>query len=262
MTYSCAVFERDDATLEEAQEAKVDLVCRKLGLREGQRLLDVGCGWGTMAIHAASRYGVRVVGVTLSREQQELAQKRVAEAGVGDRVEIRYQDYRDVHDGPYDAVSSIGMFEHVGLARTAEYFGNLWSLLRDGGRLLNHAISRRPSPRTRFARGGFIERYVFPDGELLEVGQTVSAVQGAGFEVRHVETLREHYARTLRHWVRNLEASWADAVSLAGEARARIWRLYMAGSAANFEAGRTQVHQVLAVKAPGGDARVPLRPWW
>ena len=262
MTYSCAVFERPDATLEEAQTAKLDLVCRKLDLHEGQRLLDVGCGWGSMAIHAASTYGVRVVGVTLSRQQQELAAKRVAEAGVGDLVEIRYQDYRDVADGPYDAISSIGMFEHVGEARMAEYFGNLLSLLRPGGRLLNHGISRPPGDRARFSRGGFVERYVFPDGELLEVGRTVSAVQRAGFEVRHLETLREHYALTLRRWVANLEESWAEAVALAGEARARIWRLYMAGSAVNFEAGRTQVHQILAVKADGGDSGTPLRPWW
>jgi cyclopropane-fatty-acyl-phospholipid synthase len=203
-----------------------------------------------------------VVGVTLSRRQQELAAKRVVEAGVADQVTIRYQDYRDVADGPYDAISSIGMFEHVGLARTADYFGDLFGLLRPGGRLLNHAISRPPAKRTRFARGGFIDRYVFPDGELLEVGTTVSAVQEAGFEARHVETLREHYARTLRQWVANLEGSWAEAVGLAGETRARIWRLYMAGSAVNFEAGRTQVHQVLAVKADGGESGMPLRPDW
>jgi cyclopropane-fatty-acyl-phospholipid synthase len=262
MTYSCAVFEHEDATLEEAQAAKLDLVCRKLGLRPGMRLLDVGCGWGSMAIHAAREHGAEVVGVTLSRRQQELAAKRAAEAGVGDRVEIRYQDYRDVDDGPYDAISSIGMFEHVGLSKMGEYFGDLHGLLRPQGRLLNHGISRPPFQRARFSRGGFIDRYVFPDGELLEVGTTVSAAQQAGFEVRHVETLREHYARTLRCWVTNLEDAWGEAVGLVGEARARIWRLYMAGSAVNFEAGRTQVHQVLAVRADGGDSAMALRPDW
>lgn len=257
MTYSCAYFERDDTTLDDAQRAKYDLVCRKLGLHEGMRLLDVGCGWGGMVVHAAERYGVRAVGVTLSRRQYELAAKRVANAGLADRVEVRYQDYRDIQDGPYDAVSSIGMFEHVGLSRLAEYFGTLYGLLSPTGRLLNHAISRPPG-RSRFDRHSFIERYVFPDGELHEVGSVVSAVQRQGFEVRDVQSLREHYAKTLRHWVANLETSWDDAVRSAGEPRAKVWRLYMAGSAVNFEAGRTSVHQVLAVK-PGscGESGMP-----
>jgi cyclopropane-fatty-acyl-phospholipid synthase len=203
-----------------------------------------------------------VVGVTLSRRQVEWAAKRVADGGLSDLVDIRYQDYRDVADGPFDAVSSIGMFEHVGWARTKEYFTVLHSLLRPGGRLLNHAISRPPARRPRFARDGFIDRYVFPDGEVLEVGSTVTAVQEAGFEARHLETLREHYARTLRCWVANLEGGWDLAANHAGEARARIWRLYMAASAVNFEAGRTQVHQVLAVKADGGRSGMGLRPDW
>lgn len=260
MTYSCAVWPHTDATLENAQAEKYDLVCRKLDLRPGMRLLDVGCGWGGMAIHAAERYGVGAVAVTISRRQAEWATKAVAEAGLADRVEIRLQDYRDVADGPYDAISSIGMFEHVGLSHLQTYFERLLGLLPPGGRLLNHGIARPSSRRARFARRSFIDRYVFPDGELHEVGAVVATLQRAGLEVRHVEGLREHYALTLRAWVRNLEASWEEAVREVGQARARIWRLYMAASALNFEAGRTQVHQVLAVRAPDGQARFPLRP--
>jgi cyclopropane-fatty-acyl-phospholipid synthase len=263
MTYSCAVFEGDDVTLDEAQEAKYELICRKLGLRPGMRLLDVGCGWGGMVMHAAKHHGVHAVGVTVSRAQQELASARVTEAGLGGRVEVRLQDYREIADGPFDAISSIGMFEHVGEARIAEYFANLHSLLRPGGRLLNHAISRRPTKgRAAVHPRGFIHRYVFPDGELIEVGAVVSAMQRAGIEVRHEENLREHYARTLRHWVANLEASWDEAVALTSEARARIWRLYMAGSAALFEAGEIQIHQVLGTRSDDGRSDMPLRPDW
>ena len=224
------------------------------------RLLDVGCGWGGMVLHAAEHHGVRAVGVTVSARQADLAGKRVAEAGLADRVEIRLQDYRDVTDGPYDAISSIGMFEHVGLASLRVYLQRLYGLLRPQGRLLNHAIARPPGDRPRFARASFIDRYVFPDGELHEVGEVVSAMQRERFEVRHVESLREHYALTLRRWVANLEGGWDEAVAEAGIARARIWRLYMAASALNFEAGRTQVHQVLAVRADGGRSDMPLRP--
>ena len=261
MTYSCAVWERPDATLEDAQAAKYELVCRKLGLEPGMRLLDVGCGWGGMALHAVTHHGVHAVGVTLSRRQAEWASKAVAEAGVPDRVEIRHQDYRDVRDGPFDAISSIGMFEHVGLSQLEVYVRGLRRLLRPGGRLLNHGISRPPNAgRTRFRRNSFIDRYVFPDGELHEVGAVVSAIQGRGLEVRHVESLREHYALTLRAWVRNLEESWDEAVAEVGPGRARVWRLYMAASALNFEAGSTQVHQVLAVRADRGRSGLPLRP--
>ena len=262
LTYSCAVFNASTDTLEDAQTNKLELVSGKLGLAPGARLLDVGCGWGSMALHAAQHHGAEVVGVTLSGEQADIANKRVVDADLGERVQIRVQDYRDVRDGPFDAVSSIGMFEHVGAAKLAEYFDRLYSLLPPGGRLLNHGISRPPGERARFARAGFIERYVFPDGELHEIGSVVSAIQRAGFEVRHVETLREHYALTLRRWVANLEAGWDEAVRLAGAGRARVWRLYMAGSARNFEEGRTQVHQVLAVKPDGGRSGLPLRPTW
>lgn len=263
MTYSCAVFAGPETTLEAAQAAKYELVCRKLGLRRGMRLLDVGCGWGGMVMHAAREHGVYAVGVTLSTRQAEWARQAVRGAGLADRVDIRVQDYRDVDDAPFDAISSIGMFEHVGLARLDEYFQRLFSLLRPGGRLLNHGIAKRPGSRPAFAHRGFIDRYVFPDGELHEVGSVVTRVQRAGFEARNAEGLREHYAQTLRHWVANLEAHWDDAVRLVGPGRARVWRLYMAASACNFEAGRTQIHQVLAVRNdPDGGSHMPYRPDW
>jgi cyclopropane-fatty-acyl-phospholipid synthase len=251
LTYSCAYFQTDDTPLDDAQTAKYDLICRKLGLEPGMRLLDVGCGWGGMVLHAAEHYGVTAVGVTLSRQQQELAAKRAAEAGLEGRVEVRFQDYRDITDGPYDAISSIGMFEHVGLVMLGQYVARLYDLLRPEGRLLNHAISRPVGGggRPKFDKHSFIERYVFPDGELHEVGAVVTAMQEQGFEVRDVESLREHYARTLRHWVANLDANWSEAVAYAGEARARIWKLYMAASAVNFGANRTNLHQVLGVKS-------------
>jgi cyclopropane-fatty-acyl-phospholipid synthase len=209
-----------------------------------------------MLLHAASTYGVRGVGITLSEPQAELARERLAAAGVADRVEIRVQDYRDVDDGPYDVISSIGMAEHVGEAAYTEYAGQLYSLLAPGGRLLNHQISGRPGPR----RDGtsFIEAYVFPDGELLPLATTVGLLEKVGFEVRDVESLREHYALTLRRWVTNLESSWDRAVALTTEGRARVWRLYMAGSALSFEAGRIGVNQVLAVRpGPGGASGLP-----
>jgi cyclopropane-fatty-acyl-phospholipid synthase len=262
LTYSCAVFTADDTSLDDAQTNKYELVARKLGLAPDMRLLDVGCGWGGMVLHAAENFDVSAVGVTIASRQVELAEKRVAEAGLGNHVAIRNQDYRRIADGRYDAISSIGMFEHVGESRLADYFGRLYTLLRPGGRLLNHGISRPPGANTRFARHGFMEHYVFPDGELHEVGRVVSIMQEAGFEVRDVESLREHYAKTLRHWVANLEANWDEAVRLAGEARARIWRLYMAGSAINFESNRTQIHQVLGVKPDRARSQMPWRPDW
>jgi len=265
MTYSCAVWSPDTTTLEDAQAAKHELICRKLALEPETRLLDIGSGWGSMLLHAAHQHDVRAVGVTISRNQHDLATKRVAEAGLVGRVDVRLQDYRDVDDGPYDAVSSIGMFEHVGLARLSEYFQRIHGLLRPGGRLLNHAIGRpahmaRGRGRAATKANAFIDRYVFPDGELHELGTVISAMQHAGFEVRHVESLREHYALTLRRWVANLEASWESAVEEVGSARARVWRLYLAGSALAFEADRTQVHQVLATKTADGASGMPLRP--
>jgi cyclopropane-fatty-acyl-phospholipid synthase len=282
MTYSCALFERPGDSLEQAQANKHELICRKLGVGEGTRLLDVGCGWGSLLLHAASKHGVQGVGVTISRQQVELAAKRIADAGLHDRLEIRLQDYRDTDDGPFDAISSVGMFEHVGSARFGQYTNRLFELLKPGGRLLNHAISRPATTvapplravRTRARRVGtaagvisttrirspFMQRYVFPDAELLEVGSVVTTLQEGGFEVRHVESLREHYALTLRRWVANLEGSWDHAVSEVGEARARIWRLYMAASALGFERNGISVHQVLAVKPENGHSGLPLRP--
>ena len=282
MVYSCAVWSSPNQTLEEAQAAKLDLVCRKLDLKPGMRLLDVGCGWGSMVMHAAQHYGVRAVGITLSGEQADLARKRIAEAGLSDLIDIRVQDYRDVHDGPFDAISSIGMFEHVGRKRMEEYIRDLYELLPDQGRLLNHAISRPGYPQgdhligrakalgrrlatavgsdlTSRVDSELIKRYVFPDGELHEVGVLVSMLQENGFEVRHLESLREHYDLTLRCWVANLENNWDEAVALVGEGRARVWRLYMAASAVNFALGGVQIQQVLAVKSTNGVSGMPLR---
>lgn len=245
MLYSCAYFESSATGLDDAQTAKLDLIATKLELAPGQRLLDVGCGWGSMAIHAAQHYGVHVVGITLSHEQAELASKRVAEAGLTDQVAIRIQDYRDLEDGPYDAISSIGMAEHVGSANMSDYARRMHDLLRPGGRFLNQAIAWSRG-RTEWGGDTFISRYVFPDGELLTLGTTVSVFEECGFEVLGVQALRPHYARTLRAWVARLEQDWEEAVRLTSEGRARVWRLYMAGSALSFESGKLGVNQVLA----------------
>jgi cyclopropane-fatty-acyl-phospholipid synthase len=260
MVYSCAVWATPETGLDAAQEAKLDLVCRKLGLAPGMRLLDVGCGWGSLALHAAGRYGADVVGVTLSVEQARLAEKRVAEAGLSGRVEIRVQDYRDVADGPFDSIASVGMAEHVGEAELPGYAARLHDLLRPGGRLLNHAIAWSGGEVT-WDDGGFIDRYVFPDGELVRLGATVGVLEGAGLEVLDVEALRRHYALTLRAWVRRLEDHWAEAVALTSEGRARVWRLYMAASALSFETGVLGVNQVL-VQRPGGDPPPLRRTAW
>jgi cyclopropane-fatty-acyl-phospholipid synthase len=263
MAYSCAFWANPGMDLGAAQEAKFELVCQKLGLRPGMRLLDIGCGWGGMAMHAARHHGVRVVGITIASEQAHLAARRVAAAGMEGAVTIRLQDYRDVADGPFDAVSSIGMFEHVGVEQQRAYFKGIHGLLVPEGRLLNHAISSPDSSGGKVGARSFMGRYVFPDGELHEVGHTVTAMQDLGLEVRDVESLREHYARTLRAWVANLEASWDAAVRLAGPGRARVWRLYLAASAVNFEAGRTSIHQVLGVKpGPTGRSGMPATRDW
>lgn len=272
MTYSCARFLSPMATLEKAQTAKHDLICRKLGiaehdfraasLRERPRLLDVGCGWGSMAIHAASHYDVDVVGITISDEQVAEARRRVERAGLSNRIEIRNQDYRKFDDGPFDVISSIGMAEHVGLKNLPKYFSQLNTLLRPGGRLLNHAISSIGG--SKMGRRSFVFRYVFPDGELVDVGASALKMQQAGFEVRDVENLREHYAETLRRWVANLEANWEAATRLVGERRARVWMLYMSGSINGFEDGGLHLHQTLGVKPfPDGSAGVPpTRTTW
>ena len=266
LVYSCAYYDNPSTTLEVAQRDKLDLVCRKLGLRPGMRLLDVGCGWGSLVLHAAANYGVRAVGVTLSVEQADLARRRMAAAGLEDSVEIRVQDYRDVSDGPYDAIASVGMAEHVGRDQLPVYAAHLHALLAPGGRLLNHAIARGPDARPD--DGGsrsFLTRYVFPDGELQPLEEHVGMLERAGFEVRDVQGLREHYALTCRAWVANLEERWEEAVRLVPAARARVWRLYLAGSALAFEERRVGVNQVLATKAGGASAAdaFPLRrPDW
>jgi cyclopropane-fatty-acyl-phospholipid synthase len=267
MTYSCAYFGADLPTgrgdrrraLDEAQTAKYDLICRKLGLRPGLRLLDVGCGWGGMVMHAAREYGVHAVGITLSQSQADGARQRVAKARLENQVEIRVQDYRECADGPFDAISSIGMFEHVGLLQMSEYCAALSRLLALGGRLLNHGICR-PQGSGSLDQRSFAGRYVFPDAELHEVGIVSAKMQEAGLEIRDVESLREHYALTLSCWIANLEEDWQRALTLVTPGRARVWRLYMAGSAANFATGRLTVHQILGVKvAADGFSGMPLR---
>lgn len=258
MTYSCARFEVAGMTLEEAQRAKHDLICRKLGLPEkaGLRLLDVGCGWGSLALHAAKHYGAHVVGITLSPSQLRWATERAQHEGLADRAEFRLQDYRELAGERFDVISSVGMFEHVGSERMDRYFSTLFGLLGPGGRLLNHAISKPGSSKMTGAR--FIARYIFPDGELVDVGDVVKAMERNGFEVRDVESLREHYVETLRAWVANLQAAWDRAVSLVGEARARAWLLYMSASANAFAEHKISVHQVLGARVgPNGESGMP-----
>ncbi|MGZ4540810.1 MAG: class I SAM-dependent methyltransferase [Blastococcus sp.] len=263
MVYSCAYWTEPPSAgfgLDEAQRAKLDLVCRKLALTPGQRLLDVGCGWGGLVVHAAREYGVRAVGVTLSREQADFARSRVRAGGLGDRVEIRRQDYRAVSDGPYDAIASIGMAEHVGARQLGVYAATLRALLAPGGRLLHHAIASRaePTDEPETPRSSFIDRYVFPDGELEPLGSTITALDRAGLEVRDVENLREHYALTLRAWVARLDRQWDDAVALTSPGRARVWRLYMVASALAFQFGEISVNQTLAVaRTPDGRSGMP-----
>lgn len=262
LTYSCAVFNSPDDPLFTAQQNKHDLICRKLALAPGMRHLDIGCGWGSMVLHAAKNYGVRSVGVTISQQQAERARKRVADAGLADQIEIRLQDYRDIDDGPFDAISSIGMAEHVGgPAELAGYFAHVHDLLAPSGRFLNHAIGRAAHVEPA-GPGGFIQRYVFPDGQLHELGSTITTMQENGFEARHMESLRLHYARTLRAWVTNLEDSWDEAVEEIGRGRAMVWRLYMAGSAVAFERGDIELHQVLAIPHGASSDTIPIRPDW
>ncbi|WP_430335335.1 class I SAM-dependent methyltransferase [Rhodococcus sp. ACT016] len=261
MTYTCAAYETEDQSLEDAQENKYRLVFEKLGLKEGDRLLDIGCGWGGMVRYAARR-GVKVIGATLSREQAEWAQAAIADEGLSDLAEVRFSDYRDVPETGFDAISSIGLTEHIGVHNYPAYFGFMKDKLREGGRLLNHCITR-PGNRTGAKAGYFIDRYIFPDGELTGSGRIISEIQNAGLEVRHEENLREHYALTLAGWCRNLVDNWDKCVAEVGEGTAKVWGLYMAGSRLGFERNVVQLHQVLAVKlGPDGDANVPLRPWW
>jgi cyclopropane-fatty-acyl-phospholipid synthase len=262
MAYTCAVYAAPDTSLEDAQSEKFDLVCRKLGLKPGMRLLDVGCGWGGMVMHAAKHYDVKVLGVTLARQQAEWGAKAVADAGLSERAEIRHSDYRDVTEGNFDAVSSIGLTEHIGLANLPSYFSFLADRLRPGGRLLNHSITR-PTGLEDARTGGFIDRYIFPDGELEGPGIIANEMNNHGFEHRHQENLREHYAFTLRDWSANLDAHWDEAVAEVGLGRARVWRLYLAGSRVGFEKNHIQLHQMLGVKlGPDAASGMALRPDW
>ncbi|WP_028657051.1 SAM-dependent methyltransferase [Nocardioides sp. J54] len=258
MTYTCAVYPTGDATLEEAQEHKYDLVCRKLGLKPGQRLLDLGCGWGGMVRHAARHYGVKALGVTLSREQATWAQEEIKAQGLDDLAEVRHMDYRDVTETGFDAVSSIGLTEHIGVDNYPAYFGFIAGKLKPRGRLLNHCITRNNN-RGKPTAGAFIDRYVFPDGELAGSGTIVRALEDAGLEVQHHENIREHYARTLAGWCRNLAESWDACVAETDEGTARVWGLYMAGSRIGFERNEIQLHHVLATKTVDGDSGYPLR---
>jgi cyclopropane-fatty-acyl-phospholipid synthase len=263
MAYTCAVYPTPEASLEEAQDEKFDLVCRKLGLEPGMRLLDVGCGWGGMVRHAAMHYGVTAVGVTLSKEQAAWGAERLARDGLSDRAEIRHGDYRDVVETGFDAVSSIGLTEHIGVPNYPAYFRFLRSRLRAGGRLLNHCITRPNNLHPGLPSRGFINRYVFPDGGITGSGDIVTVMEDEGFEVRHQENLREHYAMTTRDWCDNLSANWDAAVAEVGLGVARVWGLYLAGSRLSFERNRIQLHQVLASKTGAkGESEFGLRPTW
>ena len=262
MTYTCACYPTADATLEQAQDNKYRLVFEKLRLKAGDRLLDVGCGWGGMVRYAARR-GVHVIGVTLSAEQAAWAQKTIADEGLSDFAEVRHGDYRDIPETRFDAVSSIGLTEHIGVANYPAYFRFLQSKMRTGALLLNHCITR-PDNHSGAGAGGFIDRYVFPDGELTGSGRIIAEAQNVGLEVVHEENLRNHYALTLRDWCRNLVDHWDEAVAEVGLPTAKVWGLYMAGSRLGFENNVVQLHQVLAVKLDGrgSDGGLPLRPWW
>jgi cyclopropane-fatty-acyl-phospholipid synthase len=263
MAYTCACYPTQDASLEEAQWYKHDLVARKVGLKPGMRLLDVGCGWGGMVLHAAREYGVKALGVTLSEQQALWAQQAIKKAGLEDLAEVRHLDYRDVPETDFDAVSSIGLTEHIGKQNVPGYFSFLNGKLKVGGRMLNHCITRPDNTGPSIRKEGFINRYVFPDGELEGPGWLMGVMNDHGFEIRHEENLREHYAKTLAGWCDNLDAHWDEAVEEVGQGTARVWRLYMAGSRLGFDHNVVQLHQILGVKLRADDTSgMPLRPDW
>lgn len=257
MVYSCAYFATPEEDLDSAQERKLDYICKKLRLRPGERLLDIGCGWGGLVMHAAAHYGVQAVGITLSVPQAGVAQQRLRDLGLNDRCRVEVLDYRDTnHAQPYDKIVSVGMFEHVGEALLPEYFRRAWDLLRPGGTFLNHGISYSATYRRRGP--SFTDRWVFPDGEMVPISTSLRAAELSGFEVRDVENLREHYALTLHHWVRRLEAHAEEARRITDDRTYRIWRLYMAGSAHGFRSGRLNVCQTLLAKPLQGQSGLPL----
>jgi cyclopropane-fatty-acyl-phospholipid synthase len=261
MTYTCAVFNTPEDSLEEAEERKLNLVLDKLGVKAGERLLDIGCGWGSMEVLAAKR-GIHVLGVTLSQEQVDWAQDWIRREGLEDLAEVRLMDYRDVPEGDFDAICSLGMMEHVGFKHYPSYFKEILDKLKPNGTLLNHQITRTRSTDGKTA-GQFIDRYIFPDGELASPGEIEMVIQDTGFEVVNQENLRQHYALTLHQWNKNLQDHWDEAVAMVGEPKARLWGLYIAGSALNFELNNIQIHQFLCVKPNmEGTDSYPLRPWW
>ncbi len=281
MQYSCGYFPTGTEDLDTAQERKLEHICRKLRLKPGEHLLDIGCGWGGLALYAARKYGVRVLGVTLSKSQMMYANRQIAKTNLGDQVSIELKDYRDLEAGSFDKIVSVGMFEHVGRNHLPEYFARTYRLLRPGGLFLNHGISRRApaqyvaiGPTVQHVReasgwqkfverkilgmGTFVQRYIFPDGELTPVSEVNTIAEAAGFEVRDMENLREHYALTLRHWVNRLEAHQMEAIRAADEVIYRTWRLYMSASAHGFETGNLNVSQTLLAKMAHGNSNVPL----
>ncbi len=258
MVYSCAYFATPDDDIDTAQERKLDYICRKLRLRPGERLLDIGCGWGGLVIYAAQHYGVEAYGITLSEPQAELAQRRIEETGLTGKCKVEVRDYREVTDAnSFDKIVSVGMFEHVGEALLPTYFKQAWQLLRPGGVFLNHGIASDSFDAAQ-AKASFVNHYVFPDGELLPISSTLRAAETSGFEVRDVESLREHYTLTLRHWVRQLEAHAEEARKLTNDVTYRVWRLYMSGSAYAFETGRNNIYQALLAKPERGASGLPL----
>lgn len=261
MAYTCAVFPSADSTLEQAQAEKFDLVCRKLDLQPGMRLLDVGCGWGGMVLHAVRNYGVKAIGVTLSREQAEWGQAAIEELGLAGSASIRFSDYRDVTETNFDAISSIGLTEHIGLANYPAYFSFLRSRARAGARLVNHSITRFNDKEKVTHRRSFINRYIFPDGEMTGPGRIMTAMTGENWEVVHEENLRMHYAMTLKCWRANLDENWDECVAEVGHRKALVWRLYMAAAEFGFRRNIIQLHQFLGVNtAADGSTTVPLRP--
>jgi cyclopropane-fatty-acyl-phospholipid synthase len=259
MVYSCAYFHTPEDSLDAAQEQKLDYICRKLRLKPGERLLDIGCGWGGLAIYAAQHYGVSVDGITLSTQQAELANERIRVAGLEDRCRVSVRDYREVNTpDSYDKLVSVGMFEHVGEALLPTYFRQAWKILKPGGAFLNHGIASTSANANQRRDQSFIFRYVFPDGELVRINTTLHAAEDSGFEVRDVESLREHYALTLRHWVRNLESQAGEARRLTDDVTYRIWRLYMSGSVYSFEQQVNNIYQTLLVKPDHGRSNLPL----
>jgi len=257
LIYSCAYFSKPDESLDSAQANKLDYVCRKLRLKPGEKLLDIGCGWGGLLVHAAKKYGASCTGITLSKNQAEYARRKISSEGLSNTCEAHIRDYREqVGESVYDKIVSIGMFEHVGEAKLGEYFARAWKLLKPGGVFLNHGIAR--GIKYLESRDSFVDNYVFPDGDLLPINKTLACAEQKGFEIRDLESLREHYMLTLRNWVGRLEENRVKAVLAAGDVKYRTWKLFMSGSAHGFKTGKLNVYQALLFKPQGGPSALPL----